>query len=427
VQKSVTLKSKTAPESGSEAANRKPGNRANSKFNERRELILDAATVLMNNKGLKGMRLVEVGEMAHLNTTGVTYYFRFKEQLAAAVFEHTLQRLETIVRLASLEASPRARVSRFLEQIFDVHERVVLKQERRPLAILSDIRALEEPARSELMKHYQEVFRIIRSFFGPVDDPARKLELTARAHMLMEVVFWVEGWIHDYSLADFKRVRLRLFDILERGVALPGQKWWPAIDRNVSTGDDQSRPDSHVNLLRAATSLINKVGYRGTSVESIVAELNVTKGSFYHHLEAKDDLVMECFRRSFRLISAVQRVATARGGSQWDRLSSAISTLVWIQFFGDWPLLRSTALHALPPELHSDMRHRANRKVMQFAGLLADGIIDGVIRPIDPVIGSRVIMATLNAAFDIRKWASTQSEEQAVATYVAPLIRGIFD
>ncbi|MDN8891457.1 helix-turn-helix domain-containing protein, partial [Staphylococcus aureus] len=52
-------------------------------------------------------------------------------------------------------------------------------------------------------------------------------------------------------------------------------------------------------FLQAATRLINERGYRGASVERIASELNVTKGSFYHHLEAKDDLVLACFRRSF--------------------------------------------------------------------------------------------------------------------------------
>ena len=36
-------------------------------------------------------------------------------------------------------------------------------------------------------------------------------------------------------------------------------------------------------FLRAATQLINAHGYSGASVERISAELNVTKGAFYHH------------------------------------------------------------------------------------------------------------------------------------------------
>ena len=57
-------------------------------------------------------------------------------------------------------------------------------------------------------------------------------------------------------------------------------------------------------FLLAATRLINELGYRGASVQRIASELNVTKGSFYHHLDAKDDLVAACYRRSFDRIAA---------------------------------------------------------------------------------------------------------------------------
>ena len=35
---------------------------------------------------------------------------------------------------------------------------------------------------------------------------------------------------------------------------------------------------------------MNEHGYLGASVQKISERLNVTKGAFYHHIEAKDDL-----------------------------------------------------------------------------------------------------------------------------------------
>lgn len=405
-------------------AKREPAPRTSTRFNRRRELILDAATVLMNERGIKGMTFVEVAQMVDLNTTGVTYYFRFKEQLAAAVFEHTLGRLERLVRAAGAKPDPRARVSALLGEMFDLHGRV-LRNEERPLAILSDIRALEEPAASELLAHYQEIFRLIRAFFGEPRDEAHKIRLTARTHMLMEVIFWLTSWVGDHSINDFDRVRARLFDILDRGLALPGVAWAPA--RIDVPDDEQAMDSSRASLLRAATKLINRYGYRGTSVERIVAELKVTKGSFYHHLDAKDDLVLECFRRSFCRIATAVRGAEDAGGDQWQQLSSSIAMLLEVQFFDEWPLLRSTALHALPSDLHHAMLDRSNRIALRFAGMLLDGMVEGSIRMVDPMIASRVLMAMLNAAFDIRKWASSQSREEAVAIYASTFVTGLFD
>ncbi|MEA3134239.1 MAG: hypothetical protein QOG17_2085, partial [Gammaproteobacteria bacterium] len=89
--------------------------RGSLRFERKRELILDAATKLINERGVKGMTFLEVAQSVNLNTTSVTYYFRLKEQLAAAVFEHTLTRLEGMVKEAGRESSPRKRVARFLQ------------------------------------------------------------------------------------------------------------------------------------------------------------------------------------------------------------------------------------------------------------------------------------------------------------------------
>ncbi len=139
--------------------------RGSLRFERKRELILDAATALINQRGVKGMTFLEIAQSVNLNTTSVTYYFRLKEQLAAAVFEHTIERLEAMAREAGAEADPQARVARYLQLHFDHHRRV-LQGEDRPIATLSDIRALDESVRVPLEKHYQAVFRLIRGFFG---------------------------------------------------------------------------------------------------------------------------------------------------------------------------------------------------------------------------------------------------------------------
>jgi AcrR family transcriptional regulator len=401
--------------------------RGSDRFERKRELILDAATALINQRGVKGMTFLEIAQSVNLNTTSVTYYFRRKEQLAAAVFEHTIERLEAMARDAGSEPDPRARVARYLQLHFDHHRRV-LRREERPIATLSDIRALDDAVRAPLEKHYQAVFRLIRGYFGAYgDDPARKALLTARAHMLTEVTFWLPVWVNRYSVSDFDRVRARLFELLAHGIAPAGAAWAPDSVGDLDMSDDAGADGSGPAFLRAATRLINERGYRGASVDRIVAELKVTKGSFYHHLDAKDDLVLECFRRSYARVSRAQRLGDATGGDQWHRLSTAIATLLDVQFAGDWPLLRTTALLALPGDLRERVVESSNRMALRFAGTLVDGISEGSIRPIDPMIASQVVMATLNAAYDLRRWASAMPRDCAVRLYASTLATGLFD
>ena len=58
---------------------------------------------------------------------------------------------------------------------------------------------------------------------------------------------------------------------------------------------------------------------------------------------------------------------------------------------------------------------------------MSDGIAEGSIRPIDPLIAAQTLMALQNAAFDMRKWAGTMPRDRAVAMYASTLAFGLFD
>ena len=420
----MAARSDASPAADPGAADPRPAGPSH-RFAHKRARIVDAATLLINRVGVKGMTFSEVAQKVELNTTSVTYYFRLKEQLAAAVFESTLSRLEALAQEAAREWNPRARLARFVELHFSLYSRVN-RGEERAIAILSDMRTLDESVRAPLAAHWAAIFRCIRGFFGPWVDEAGKARATARAHMLTETIFWLPVWLARYSERDFDRARLRLTDLLENGLAPSGRDWTAAP---LPAGwSDGGTPDAgRGNFLRAATRLISERGYRGASVERIASELKVTKGSFYHHLETKDDLVLECFRRSYQRVSEAQAAADAGSGSRLRRLSSAVSALIDVQLGGDWPLLRTTALHALPAELRQEAIERSDRMALRFAGTLADGIAEGSIRAIDPMIASQVIMSTINAAYELQRWGRQFPRAEAAAIYASTIMQGLVD
>ena len=60
------------------------------RFRAKRDAILAAAAEAINEQSAKGMTFADVARRVGLNTTSVTYYFKRKEDLAAAAFEYTL-------------------------------------------------------------------------------------------------------------------------------------------------------------------------------------------------------------------------------------------------------------------------------------------------------------------------------------------------
>lgn len=392
------------------------------RFQAKRDAILAAAAEAINEQSAKGMTFADVARRVGLNTTSVTYYFKRKEDLAAATFEQTIDTLLATLDDALEQATPQDRVARFVALTFARLARVREGMDS-SVAVLSDLRAMDEPAKGALLARWREVFRRTRQLFGPMTTRAQTDLNGARAHVLLENSFWLTVWLDRYDLDQFPRIEARLMELFAGGLAGPNARWSPQL-LDLTHGAPRT---SRENFLLAATRLINELGYRGASVQRIASELNVTKGSFYHHLDAKDDLVAQCYARSFETITGAQREGDAAGGSHWQRLSSMIATLLDIQFSEAGPLLRTTALSGLPVETRQGMIDRSNRIARRFAGTISDGIAEGSCRAVDPLVAAQALMAIQNAAFDMRKWASTMPRERAVALYASTLMFGMFD
>ncbi|MBB6504634.1 AcrR family transcriptional regulator [Sphingomonas endophytica] len=392
------------------------------RFREKRQAILAAAADAINEQSAKGMTFADVARRVGLNTTSVTYYFKRKEELAAAAFEQTLDSLMAMLDDAARAATPQARVARMVTLNVERLMRIE-RGEERALAVLSDLRAMDEPMRATLMNRWREVFRRTRALWGSGLSRAATDLAGARAHVLLENIFWLPLWLPRYEVDQYPRAAARLTALLRDGLAVEGAGWDPAA---VALPHDDPVPGREAFLL-AATRLINELGYRGASVQRIASELNVTKGSFYHHLDAKDDLVVACYRRSFDTIAATQRLADERGGSHWQRLCDTVATLVAVQFSERESLLRTTALSGLPAGERQQMIDRSTRIARRFAGTMMDGIAEGTVRPVDSLIASQALMGMLNAAFDMRKWAWSMERDRAIRSYASTLMFGMFD
>ena len=128
------------------------------RFERKREAILDASTELLNSRGVKGLTLGEAAAAVDLSTTSVTYYFKRKDDLAAACMMRGVECLMAIVQIALDEPTPEARLhtllSRYLERV-----RRAAVGDAPPLPLLADLRALNMPQRGEVATAYMKLFR----------------------------------------------------------------------------------------------------------------------------------------------------------------------------------------------------------------------------------------------------------------------------
>jgi AcrR family transcriptional regulator len=397
--------------------------RQTKRYEQKRQAVLDSAVRLFNRKGLKGTTLADVAQSVGLITNSVTYYYRRKEDLATACLLRTIEALDEVIALALVEPTACGRIRAVLRLYF-ARLRASESGEEPPLMSFADMRALTSPHVEVVFDAYTATFRRLREVFRGEEAPVlSRPALNARTHLLISIMHGARHWIDAYEPEDYARVGERLADILLRGLAVEGSNWVPTRlpVRAWPSASDVS-PEA---FLRSATMLINEQGYRGASVEKISARLNVTKGSFYHHNDNKDDLVAACFARTFAMVRQVQRAAESAGATGWERLSAAVEELVRVQLSGHGPLLRSTAFSAVPEALRDDVKRAMDRLARRFGGLIVDGMMDGSVRALDPGVAGRAIDSLVNAAAEVDRWVPGVRGDNVGELFAKPLFVGV--
>lgn len=398
--------------------------RQTARYERKREAILDAAAQLFNARGLGGATLADVAQQVGLTTTSVTYYYRRKEDLAAACLMQAIEAIAELLHQANAEATPPARLTRFVALYLGLQQEVALAK-RPPLINFWDLRALTGPGGDIARSAFSDLFREFRHWFADPAGPAlSRAEQNARAHLVFSALLAAKEWIVHFEPEDYARGAGQLADVLIGGLASRASTW-STIDQTLPL--DLLTPENpREAFLRAATKLINEHGYRGASVDRISAKLRVTKGSFYHHNETKDDLVAECFERTLQVMRIAHRTVPQGSGSGWARLGAIAERLVRFQRSEHGPLLRYSALAAMPAAMRPALMVDYDRLAQRTAGVIVDGIADGSIRPLDPTIASLFLVNMVNAAAELHHWVTGVTEEAAITCFVRPSLLGVF-
>lgn len=399
---------------------------AATRYDRRKDAIINAAAGLINRLGLRDTTLAVVALEIGLNLKSLRHYFARREDLVAATFLRSIALHRSLVDEAMAAPDPAARIRRFTALYFALQARVALG-EHPPFVYFGDLRALTSLQIDTVGAEYTQLFRALRRMIRG-DTPVDRMTLNAHTHMLLSQLLWSVVWMSDYLPEDLPRVADRFTDILLNGIAA-GPVDLAACTLPPLPPPATSERLTHESFLRAATELINAQGYRGAAVDRISSQLNVTKGAFYHHNDTRDALVVACFDRTFGFIRAAQNAALGVGGaSDLDPLGqvcAAAASLVDRQMSPEGVLLRTSALTAVGPELRGELAARMALFTTRFAGMLNEGLIDGSVRGCDVRIAAEMVTGMINSAEELDRWVPGLDRGNASAIYVQPLLVGL--
>jgi AcrR family transcriptional regulator len=395
------------------------------RFDDKREAILDGAARLFNQHGIKGGMLSDLARRVGLATNSLTYYYRKKEDLAAACLMRSIDALNSI---ASAAAQPRPLAQR-VRAFFDGYLGLmadIAEGRHAELIVFNDLLSLPAPHGPKVAAAYTLMFKRVRAVLDAADQPRLEAaQRNARAHLLLSTVAWTRAWIARYEPADYARAASLMADLLLSGIAAPRHSVKNGSAPIDLMPDADTAHETRAAYLCAATRLVNEHGYHGASVDRIAAELQLTKGSFYHHHVTKEELVAACFERTFAVMREAQRAALAAPGSGLERLAMACRALLHYQMSPRGPLLRVTAWSGLPDAIRSDTRRTMGRLGERFGALVVEGMADGSMRIVDPSIAAQVINAMVNAAAELERWVPGATAANVFELYALPLFSGL--
>ena len=172
-------------------------------------------------------------------------------------------------------------------------------------------------------------------------------------------------------------------------------------------------------ILAAAARIFREKGYHGTSVRDIAESVGLLKGSLYHYIRSKEELLARLFEGALEETIAELEVIAARDASATERLRDmvrayALSVTANLDSVGiylrEWRSLPS-------PEL---ARVRARRRAMRslFESVIAEGARRHELAPGDAKIAALAILGMCNWLYEWYRPAGRLSSD-AIADELA--------
>lgn len=198
-----------------------------------------------------------------------------------------------------------------------------------------------------------------------------------------------------------------------------GVRWNDAVQSREALNEAK-----RIALIRAAGRAFKAKGFHNTSLDEVAALLNLTKPSLYYHVSSKADLLYQCHDYALDLgEAAFQYGKEGRDGLDMLRRTLKKYMESMTHDFAAYSVLSD--LNDMQPAHKRAILKRRREFDTRFRALVSEGIADGTIRQVDPMLTVAWFMGAINA---IPRWYSEEgplSGEQIANAYTDLLTRGL--
>ena len=395
---------------------------------QKRAAILSEAARLFNIHGARATRLNDVAQRLDLNKTSLYYYVKSKDDLVCQVYLASCDAIEAMLEQADARGGNGAeKLAVFIRAYFQAWQAIV-RGERSHIAILTEIRALKPAQRQQVARRYAALFDRVQAFLreGTADGSLRGCDPLGTALALFGLVQLTILWLPDFDVEQFGRAADDFIDILFNGIAAPGRRTGLAIDAAAPGGGQDTGPAGKQEAFcRVGSAWFNRKGFKGASLDEIADEVGVSKGSFYHHVRDKDDLLHQCFLRSLDLIAGTQACAESGSGKGLDKVVFCAARLFRLQNTDAGPLIRFNLIPSLSGSYRQQVLAAIGQVSDRFGRMIGHGVADGSIRPVNAYIAQQMLLSAIDLSAELRWMRQIADIQAACQDYFAFYFLGI--
>lgn len=362
---------------------------ANRGGNATREKILAAADAVLSDRSTSDLTLKQIAVRLDLHYTAVYHYFKNRDELECQLIERYAQRRSKHLLQSRQQAG-------------DVADQLVmyidLEMQEQPSPLLLRARStLAEPYRSRVIQTYQQSRSELEQLLaaGMQKGSLRKMDSALAAHLVVRVLDRYAGQTDRLFLQaglDRQSLSNELIAFLQHGILAPG----------VDTGKFLRRPAIELaglaggkldDMLRAATTVFNRQGWRGTSIPQVAQDLGVSKTAFYRYAASKEELLFLCAMRTLNLIAQVRQAALAASNNPLQALLLDTHFLRLLLVDAPGPLLSPYLFDRLSAERFRAVDDTYQSLRMDLVGLLDRCVDEGYVRALPALAVQPMITA----------------------------------
>ncbi len=168
----------------------------------------------------------------------------------------------------------------------------------------------------------------------------------------------------------------------------------PPVNTAWDAGSTEKSDTERDRLLAAAMQVLERSGWWGFKVESVLRQANLSTRSFYRHFEKKTDLLLALLEMELTRAAVGVRKRTAAANSPADKVRAYIAATIDMAYRED--LVKPSSLFAshwreLLPEYPEEINRCTERLIAPLAEAIEAGVAGGDFTSADPVADARAI------------------------------------